>query len=89
MGTGVVDLLGPNSNGTHPVEFRYGYFTSLNPDYSYTWDMFICEGLGAGLPYVGDSSIVKLIVPFKLMSNDFQSTGTPVYFEKVKYTFIK
>lgn len=78
-----------NSNGTHPVEFRYGYYTSLNPDYSYTWDMFICEGLGAGLPYVGDSAVVKLIVPFKLMSSDFQSSGTPVFFEKVKYTFIK
>ena len=89
MGTGTVDLLGPNSNGTHPVEFRYGYYTSLNPDYSYTWDMFICEGLGAGLPYVGDSAVVKLIVPFKLMSSDFQSSGTPVFFEKVKYTFIK
>ena len=75
--------------GTHPVEFRYGYYTSLNPDYSYTWDMFICEGLGAGLPYVGDSAVVKLIVPFKLMSSDFQSSGTPVFFEKVKYTFIK
>ena len=25
MGTGTVDLLGPNSNGTHPVEFRYVY----------------------------------------------------------------
>ena len=58
MGTGTVDLLGPNSNGTHPVEFRLGYYTSLNPDYSYTWDMFICEGLGAGLPYVGDSAVV-------------------------------
>ena len=89
MGTGTVDLLGPNSNGTHPVEFRYGYYTSLNPDYSYTWDMFICEGLGAGLPYVGDSAVVKLVVPFKLMSSDFQSSGTPVFFEKVKYTFIK
>ena len=50
--------------------------------------MFICEGLGAGLPYVGDSAVVKLIVPFKLMSSDFQSSGTPVFFEKVKYTFI-
>ena len=89
MGTGTVDLLGPNSNGTHPGECRYGYYTSLNPDYSYTWDMFICEGLGAGLPYVGDSAVVKLIVPFKLMSSDFQSSGTPVFFEKVKYTFIK
>lgn len=37
MGTSTVDLLSPNSNGTHPVEFRYGYYTSLNPDYSYTW----------------------------------------------------
>ena len=89
LGTGTVDLLGPNSNGTYPVEFRYGYYTSLNPDYSYTWDMFICEGLGAGFPYVGDSAVVKLIVPFKLMSSDFQSSGTPVFFEKVKYTFIK
>lgn len=89
MGTGTVDLLGPHSNGTSPVEFRYGYYTSLYPDVSYYYDLFICEGLGAGLPYVGDSSVVKLIVPFKLMSSDFQSTGTPVYFEKVRYTFIK
>ena len=88
MGTGTVDLLGPNSNGTYPLEFRYGYYTSLNPDYSYTLNMFICEGLGAGLPYVGDSAVVKLIVPFKLMSSDFQSSGTPVFFDKVKYTFI-
>ena len=89
MGTGTVDLLGPHSNGTSPVEFRYGYYTSLYPDMDYYYDIFICEGLGAGLPYVGDSSVVKLIVPFKLMSSDFQSTGTPVFFEKVKYTFIK
>lgn len=86
---GTHDLLGPNSNGTHPVEFRYGYYTSLYPDVSYLYNMYICEGLGAGLPYVGDSSVVKLIVPFKLMSSDFQSAGIPVYFEKVKYTFIK
>ena len=89
MGTGTVDLLGPHSNGTSPVEFRYGYYTSLYPDMDYYYDIFICEGLGAGLPYVGDSAVVKLIVPFKLMSSDFQSSGTPVFFEKVKYTFIK
>ena len=90
MGTGTADFLGPHSNGSHPVEFRYGYYTSLNPDIYYPYaDQFICEGLGAGLPYVGDSAIVKLIVPFKLMSGDFQSSGTPVFFEKVKYTFIK
>ena len=89
ISTGTLDLLGPYSNGTHPVEFKYGYYTSLNPDYYYNWDMFICEGLGAGLPYVGDSSMVKLIVPFKLMSSGFQTAGAPVYFERVKYVFIK
>ncbi|MBP3517269.1 MAG: DUF4827 family protein [Parabacteroides sp.] len=88
MGTTVIDLLGPHSNGTFPVEFRYGYFTTMNPDYTYSWDMFISEGLGAGLPYVGDGGEVKLIVPFKLLSSDFQSTGTPVYFEKVRYVFL-
>lgn len=89
FGTGTVDLLGPHSNGTHPVEFRYGYYSEGL--YSYYYNIFISPGLAAGLPYVGDSAYVKLIVPFKQMGTlgDFQSTGTPVYFEKVRYIFKK
>ena len=89
FGTGTVDLLGPHSNGTHPVEFKYGYYSEGL--YSYYYNIFISPGLAAGLPYVGDSAYVKLIVPFKQMGTlgDFQSTGTPVYFEKVRYIFKK
>lgn len=89
FGTGTVDLLGPHSNGTHPVEFKYGYYSEGL--YSYYYNIFISPGLAAGLPYVGDSAYVKLIVPFKQMGTlgDFQSTGTPVYLEKVRYIFKK
>lgn len=87
-----VELLGPHSNGTWPVEFKYGYYTaSLNPDRYYVYDVFISPGLAAGLPYVGNNSYVKLIVPFKQMGSlgTFQSAGTPIFFSKVKYMLIK
>ena len=89
FGTGTVDLLGPHSNGTHPVEFKYGYYSEGL--YSYYYNIFISPGLAAGLPYVGDSAYVKLIVPFKQMGTlgDFQSTGTPVYIEKERYIIKK
>ena len=90
--TTTVELLGPYSGGTYPVEFKYGYYNSpLNPDRYYYPDYFISPGLAAGLPYVGDSSYVRLIVPFKQMGTfgTFQSSGIPIFFEKVKYTFIK
>jgi len=94
--TGTVDLMGPHSNGTSPVEFKYGYYTAgLSDNYN---NQFIGEGLAAGLPYVGDSAYVKLIVPFKMMTDigssyyygtAFKSSGIPVYFAKVRYIFIK
>lgn len=48
---------------------------------------FICEGLASGLQHVGDSAVVKLIVPFKVGPTTFQTTGEPLYFTKVRYTF--
>lgn len=71
---------------SYPVEFKYGYNVSI-VDRSYAPDIFICEGLGEGLNHVGDSSIVKLIVPFKRMSQTFAKEGEPIYFSKVKYIF--
>ena len=89
LGMGVFDLLGPHSAGTHPIEFRYGYYTEGL--YNYVYNVFISPGLASGLPFVGDTSFVKLIVPFKQMGTlgDFQTYGTPVYFEKVRYIFKK
>lgn len=90
--TGTVDLLGPHSNGTYPVKFKYGQY-AIDPNEYYLYDMFISPGLAAGLPYVGDSAYVKLIVPFKQMMDlgavSFQSSGIPVFFQKVRYIFIK
>lgn len=50
---------------------------------------FISEGLASGLEYVGDSSYVKLIVPFKVSGSDFMSQGEPLYYTKVRYIFQK
>ena len=79
-----------------PVTFSYQNYTE---DY-YIWgydqndtnvdavmSSFICEGLASGLQHVGDSAVVKLIVPFKVGPSSFQSSGEPLYFPKVRYTF--
>ena len=79
-----------------PVTFSYQKYS----DNYYIWgydqndtnvdaimSSFICEGLASGLQYVGDSSIVKLIVPFKVGPTSFQSSGEPLYYTKVRYTF--
>lgn len=79
--------LGPHSNGTSPVKFKYGYTEGL--EYYQPWNSFICAGLSSALQYVGDSSRVSLIVPFKQMSSDFQSSGTPAFYKEVKFLFIK
>ena len=50
---------------------------------------FVCEGMAAGLQYVGDSSYVKMIVPFKLAPSNFRSSGEPLFFTKIRYTYEK
>jgi hypothetical protein len=67
-----------------PMEFRYGIYAS-NDQAGY----FFSEGLMGGLNYAGDSSIVKLIVPFKLGSSYQQTDGKPIYYDKVRYIFEK
>ena len=81
--TGVIaDLL--TVGGTYPVQFKYGDSQGLE---SYAYNSFICAGLQSALEYVGDSSRVRLIVPFKQASSDFQSSGTPLFYEEVKFIF--
>jgi hypothetical protein len=67
-----------------PLEFKYGRYNS-NDVASY----FFSEGLMSVLEYVGDSSVVKLIVPFKIGSSDQQTNGYPIYYDKVRYIFEK
>ncbi|MDR3140509.1 MAG: DUF4827 domain-containing protein [Tannerellaceae bacterium] len=67
-----------------PLEFKYGRYNSNDVS-----NYFFCEGLMSVLEYVGDSSVVKLIVPFKIGSSDQQTNGYPIYYDKVRYIFEK
>lgn len=78
------------TSSTPPVEFKYDLYTSPIEGAGY-FNQFLGEGINTPLAYVGDSSYVKLIVPFKRMgqSSSFQQYGYAVYFKKVRYTFAK
>ena len=78
-----------NNRWGFPTEFVFGYNVYSGEGRSYLPDLFVGEGLATGLYHVGDSAIVRLIVPFKRMGNYFQSSYTPIYFSKVKYIFEK
>jgi hypothetical protein len=67
-----------------PMLFKYGLYNSNDAS-----GIFFSEGLLGALEYVGDSSVVKLIVPFKIGSTNQRSTGEPIYYDKVKYIFEK
>lgn len=79
---------GPGYYG-YPTEFVFGYNVYSGEQRGYYPDEFVCEGLATGLYHVGDGALVRLIVPFKRMSNYYQSNYVPIYFSKVKYTFQK
>ncbi|MDR1919292.1 MAG: DUF4827 domain-containing protein [Tannerellaceae bacterium] len=75
-------------NGTNPLLYKYGMSSpaSTSDNFSTT---FFSVLLFSGLGYVGDSSVVKLIIPFHLEGNNqtFSSSGIPLYFSKVQYRF--
>ncbi len=52
-------------------------------------EMYVSEGLASGLLKVGDSAVVKLIVPFKVSSSVLLQMYEPVYFSRVRYIFEK
>jgi hypothetical protein len=67
-----------------PMQFKYGRYNSNDVS-----GYFFCEGLMGALEYVGDSSVVKLIVPFKIGSTYQRTDGYPIYYDKVRYIFEK
>ncbi|OAV66688.1 hypothetical protein Barb6_02539 [Bacteroidales bacterium Barb6] len=81
-----VSNYGPHSNGTSPVEFRYGSYAAIIQDGGTNGlESLMSEGLQSGLQYVGDRGKVKLIVPFKVGSQEDNSNFHPVFFEMVEY----
>lgn len=83
----ILSNYGPNSNGTFPVEFKYGYYSATTSTGDGLSDL-VSEGMQLGLEFVGDGGKVKLIVPFKRGSSWQQYEGDPVYFEILEYKFV-
>ncbi|MDR2118240.1 MAG: DUF4827 domain-containing protein [Tannerellaceae bacterium] len=74
-------------NGTDPLAYKYGAASpTSNDSFSST---FFSTLLFSGLEHVGDSSVVKLIIPFHVQGNNqtFSGDGIPLYFSKVQYRF--
>jgi len=74
-------------NGSSPIVYRYGTTAPTSTDdFSTT---FFSYALFNGLEYVGDSSVVKLIIPFEVQNqtSSFYTSGIPLYFSKVQYRF--
>ena len=88
------------TNSSPPMEFRYGFARNVVEDHSYSYDiyfMYFGVGLESIMSFVGDSAIVKLIVPgyseidsYPAGSAYQSSAGNrfiPIYFDRVRYTF--
>ena len=72
----------------YPLAFLYGTNRLLDSDDGYSNEIF-SDGFRSALAHVGDSSIVKLIVPFRAGSITQSSGYMPIYFSRIRYTFEK
>jgi hypothetical protein len=73
----------------HPLEFTYGGSYNRETDSNGYGSMLYGEGFATPLSYVGDSAIVKLIVPFRVGGSGQTSDYIPVYYSRVRYIFEK
>ena len=88
-------------NRDPPFEFKFGSAYGVVYDHSYNYYSpyyaFFSMGLESILSYVGDSSIVKLIVPGYAEINSTPASSTfqtssnnafiPIFYDRVRYTF--
>ena len=89
------------SNTNPPMEFKYGLARNVVDENSYSYYnayyTFFGTGIESIMSYVGDSAVVRLIVPgYAEISNypassSFQNSAgnmfIPIYFDRVRYTF--
>ncbi|MDH6304707.1 hypothetical protein M2459_001444 [Parabacteroides sp. PF5-5] len=67
----------------YPLEFKY-YGSSPSADQYY-----YSGGLVSALDYVGDSSVVRLIIPFKIGSSYQSKYGYALFYDRVRFIFEK
>lgn len=79
------------ANDSYPLEFLYGnaaYVVSMYASaYSGPYYGFFSAGIENILQYVGEGAVVKAIIPFEEGSTYQSSSGIPLYFEKLTYTY--
>ena len=89
------------SNTNPPMEFKYGLARNVVDENSYSYYSayytFFGTGIESIMSYVGDSAVVKMIIPgYAEISNypassSFQNSAgnmfIPIYFDRVRYTF--
>ncbi|MCD7977950.1 MAG: DUF4827 domain-containing protein [Tannerellaceae bacterium] len=78
----LIDLFAPHH---YPIEFIYGNHT-VSSSYPAGYQL-LSEGVGSILNYVGDSAIVRLIVPFKVGSPRSQQYYETIFYDRLKFTF--
>jgi len=99
-----IDTFNTFINVYEPFEFRYGNAYGVVQDHSKTstndpYYRYFGMGMESILSYIGDSSIVKLIVPGhseingaaggSTMQNGNGSYFAPIYYDRVRYIFYK
>lgn len=81
------------ANATYPLLFTLGVGTDSDSYYkAQPFSYYYSSGLQEPLvnkQYVGDSAIVKLIVPFKIGGEAQNTGGDPIYIKKLRYVFEK
>ena len=94
-----LDVFNTFRNDLYPFEFKYGLasITLQTYNYDYYYFRFFSLGLESVLAYVGDSAVVKLIVPGYSEINGvgggsaYQSAISglyiPIYYDRVRYIF--
>jgi hypothetical protein len=94
------------NNTEYPMEFKYGSAASVRQEHSQSYDtyyMLFGIAMQEVLKYVGDSAVVKMIVPgYSEVDDVYQSTRAgswlqtssteeyyPIYYDRIKYVFYK
>lgn len=90
-----VDIISPQSGGTHPLRFIYQENTEiLTPDPQASEneklnERILCSAMLHSLKFVGNGSAIQMVTSFREGPPFTSDQGIPVYFERIEYHFVK
>ena len=91
------------SNGYSPMEFKYGFANSIVNEHQYSDDIyyyFFGMAMESMLSYVGDSAVVRMLVPGHAEIGSYTAGSTmqgggntykfiPIFYDRIRYIFYK